>query len=552
MKKNLILLLYIAMPALLWAQSKDLKSTIEQVTVFTRGAELQHNAATSVETGKQTIVFTGLSAEMDPNSVLLEIEPRNVTILSVNSKTNYLNPIAENKKISELRDSLATVNRRLQELNYLRGSLYKEQELLYRNEAIGGTSNNVPIAEIEKAANFFRLRSQDISKQFIAIDEELGKLNFKQQNLNSELSVQNSKVNPPTSDVTVVISSNSKQNITLKLKYMVFQAGWAPRYDVRASSNNEPVLVNYRANVFNNCGLDWNNVVLKLSTADPLQGAEKPKLATWDVAAEQTIGRQDNIAQGYIKTQEIQLMSSVPGIAYSNSSSDYLKQKDNKPVEFQNIEIAELSAEFDIPEPYSISADNKPYLVDVTDFKLPAKFEHYAAPKVDADAFLVAKITGWNELNLITGKASVYYNGNYLGQSMINTSSIEDTLILSLGRDKKIAVTRKKESELSKHQFMGNNEKETFYFKTNLRNNRDSEVTITLEDQLPISSKGEIVVDALDLSGGEVDKNTGKVTWTIVLKPGESKEIQLGYSIKSPKGIVNKKSKFRSVAAPSF
>jgi uncharacterized protein (TIGR02231 family) len=550
MKKNLTLLLFVTLPALLWAQSKDLKSTITQVTVFTRGAELQHNASANVEAGKQTIVFTGLSAEMDPNSVLLEIEPRNVTILSVNSKTNYLNPIAENKKITELRDSLAMVNRRLQELNYLRASLYKEQELLYRNEAIGGTSNNVPITEIEKAANFFRSRSQDISKQFIAIDEELGKLNFKQQNLHSELSVQNSKVNPPTSDVTVVISSNSKQNITLKLKYMVFQAGWAPKYDVRASSNNEPVLVNYRANVFNNCGLDWNNVVLKLSTADPLQGAEKPKLATWDVATEQNIGGQDMNAQGYTRMQEVQVLSAVPGI--SNSPSDYLKQKDNKPVEFQNIEIAELSAEFDIPEPYTISADNKPYLVDVTDFKLPAKFEHYAAPKVDADAFLVAKITGWNELNLITGKASVYYNGNYLGQSMINTSSIEDTLTLSLGRDKKIAVTRKKESELSKHQFIGNNEKETFYFKTNLRNNRDSEVTITLEDQLPISSKGEIVVDALDLSGGEVDKSTGKVTWTIVLKPGESKEIQLGYSIKSPKGTVNKKSKYRSVAAPSF
>ncbi len=550
MKKNLTLLLLVVLPSMLWAQSKDLKSTITQVTVFTRGAELQHNATTNIESGKQTIVFTGLSAELDANSILLEIEPRNVTILSVNSKTNYLNPIAENKKITELRDTLEIVNRRVKELNYLRGNLSKEQELLYRNEAIGGTSNNVPITEIEKAANFFRSRNQDISKQFIAIDEELGKLNFKQLNLNSELSAQNSKVNPPTSDVTVVISSNLKQNISLKLKYMVFQAGWAPKYDVRASSNNEPVLVNYRANVFNNCGLDWNNVVLKLSTADPLQGAEKPRLETWDVAAQPTMGRAD-MAQT-MKLQEVQIMSAVPGIAYSNSPSDYLKQKDNKPVEFQNIEIAELSAEFDIPEPYSISADNKPYLVDVTDFKLPAKFEHYAAPKVDADAFLVAKITGWNELNLITGKASVYYNGNYLGQSMINTSSIEDTLTLSFGRDKKIAVTRKKESELSKHQFIGNNEKETFYYKTNLRNNRDSEVTITLEDQLPISSKGEIVVDALDLSGGEVDKSTGKVTWTIVLKPGESKEIQLGYSIKSPKGIVNKKSKFRTVACPAF
>jgi uncharacterized protein (TIGR02231 family) len=221
-------------------------------------------------------------------------------------------------------------------------------------------------------------------------------------------------------------------------------------------------------------------------------------------------------------------------------------------VAFQQVAVQELSAEFEIELPYTILSDGKPYVVDVTSFTLPATYMHYAVPKQDADAFLMAKVVGWNTLNLVSGKASVYFAGAYLGQSFINTASVDDTLSLSLGRDKRVALVRKKQSELSKRQLLGNNEKETFYFETTVRNNRDKEINVLLEDQLPISSDGQIEVAMLEISGAVLEKNTGKLSWNMKLATGESKTITLGYSIKTPKSMQVSKAKFRTIACPSF
>ena len=61
---------------------------------------------------------------------------------------------------------------------------------------------------------------------------------------------------------------------------------------------------------------------------------------------------------------------------------------------------------------------------------------------MDRDAFLVARITDWNKLNLVSGHASVFYAGTFVGQSYINTSTVADTMSISLGRDKRIIIKR--------------------------------------------------------------------------------------------------------------
>ena len=61
----------------------------------------------------------------------------------------------------------------------------------------------------------------------------------------------------------------------------------------------------------------------------------------------------------------------------------------------------------------------------------------------------MASITGWENLNLIEGPANIFYGGTYIGQSTIDTRFANDTLDLSLGRDKKVAITRTKKQDFS-------------------------------------------------------------------------------------------------------
>mgnify|MGYP003336358755 CR=1 FL=1 len=542
--KNLFAILTLLFISVGMFAQTNVTSKITQVTVYLQGAQLVHTAETQVSQGKQTVVFSGLSADMQPESVVLECSNRNVVFQSVSIRNNYLKEQAPNAKIAELQEKLATVEEKLAVLRAEKGVYAKERDMLFRNEAIGGTANNVPIVEIEKAADFFRKRNNEINAFLLKADAEERKLVKDQTSYNAQLQELNAKTNPPTSEVTVVLDAKTRGEAIFTVKYLVRNAGWAPKYDVRAENAVDPVKLDYHANVFNKSGLDWTDVLMILSTSEPLQGAEKPTLETWDVAesTRQVAGVQKNL-------ESVVIMDS------KNYRSEYLKKEDKdgrEEVAFQQVAVQELSAEFEIELPYTILADGKPYVVDVTSFTLPATYMHYAVPKQDADAFLMAKVVGWNTLNLVSGKASVYYAGAYLGQSFINTASVDDTLSLSLGRDKRVALARKKQSELSKRQLLGNNEKETFYFETTVRNNRDKEINVLLEDQLPISSDGQIEVAMLEISGAVLEKNTGKLSWNMKLAPGESKTVTLGYSIKTPKSMQVSKAKFRTISCPTF
>ena len=56
-----------------------------------------------------------------------------------------------------------------------------------------------------------------------------------------------------------------------------------------------------------------------------------------------------------------------------------------------------------------------------------------------------------------------------------------------------------------------------------------------LKDQYPKSTDKEIEVNLIDASGGNVNAETGIISWPVNLAAGESKKIRLTYSVKYPK-----------------
>jgi len=147
----------------------------------------------------------------------------------------------------------------------------------------------------------------------------------------------------------------------------------------------------------------------------------------------------------------------------------------------------------------------------------------------------LARINGWEDLNLVEGPANVYYSGTYVGQSYINTRSADDTLDLSLGRDNKVLVTRTKVKEFCNKKVLGNFFKETFAYEMVIKNNRKTPIQIEVNDQLPVSTQSDITVEPLETSKGMADVKTGTYAWTYSLQPGEIKKIEFSFSVKYPK-----------------
>jgi hypothetical protein len=66
-------------------------------------------------------------------------------------------------------------------------------------------------------------------------------------------------------------------------------------------------------------------------------------------------------------------------------------------------------------------------------------------------------------------------------------------------------------------------------------NNKNEKISLTLEDQFPISTDKEIQVDNGTYKDGKLQETTNKVTWSLALNPKEETVKQIGYKIKYPR-----------------
>lgn len=521
--------------------SQEVNTPVQSVIIYLYGAEVSQTKSVTLSPGRNKITFTGLSPKLDSKSIQVNASG-GVAILAISDAINYMANQKESNRIKQLKDSVTILSDGIGQNNNDRDAYVTEKNMLLKNESIGGQDKGVPIAELKLAADFYRARIKEINMEISKLDKKNSTLQQSLTSVNQQLYELNAKNNQPTAEISVLISSSTKISSTIDLKYLVTDAGWEPSYELRAEDIDKPIELKYRAKVFNNTGIDWNDVKLKLSTADPSKSASKPDLQPWNLDYITTTTKSNLYGKKKALAYE-QAPSYQSGEGYIQNEISNIdqaefrkKQEASKPrIEFVEVEISELSAEFEIKIPYTFPSDFKPYIVDVTEYKLPATFQHFSAPKLDRDAFLLARITGWEDLDLVEGEANVYYGGTYVGQSYISTRSADDTLDLSLGRDNKVLVTRSKVKEFCSKKILGNTTKETFAYEILVKNNRKTPVQIEVEDQLPISKQSEITVDAMETSKGELDALTGKLVWKYNLQPGEVKKISLSYAIKYPK-----------------
>jgi hypothetical protein len=132
-------------------------------------------------------------------------------------------------------------------------------------------------------------------------------------------------------------------------------------------------------------------------------------------------------------------------------------------------------------------------------------------------------------------EANLYFENAYVGRSILDAKSLQDTLTISLGRDKNIVIGREKNEQFSKKRAIGSNVVETCSYKVIARNKKSQPIKVTVFDQIPVSVISDIIVNPLELTKGQLDAKTGKVMWELNIDGQEQKEIILQYEVKYPK-----------------
>lgn len=195
--------------------------------------------------------------------------------------------------------------------------------------------------------------------------------------------------------------------------------------------------------------------------------------------------------------------------------------------------IAQL--EYKIEVPYTILSDGEDYQLKIKEVSTPADYQYIAIPKLDPDAFLTAALINWNELDLLSGKASIYYEGTFKSETYLDVDKADDTLNISLGRDKSIFIQRELDKSNYERSFFGKDVKETVAWEIIVKNNKSAKINLKIEDQYPISNRDEYKSELEENGGAKVDKDSGKLTWELELEPNAKKEIKFKYFAKYPK-----------------
>jgi uncharacterized protein (TIGR02231 family) len=524
-----IILLGLLLPMAVFAQKPIFTSAkIKSATVYFNAAELNHSTTVNLPAGTSEIVVKNVADYISENTIQIGA-PTNVTVLSVQFTTSYISefePDENSPVIKKVRDSIELVQKELGKMQIERSAGSKAIDLLDRNQQVSGVNTGLSVDELIKLVDYNKTKRIEISNTFALLQEKENKLIAVIQRLSRQLET-NTKSEEKTSEGKLILQvmNATAGNVSFDINYITNTASWKPFYDLRADNTSTPLNMVYKAQVVQNSGVDWKKVKLTLSSGYPNQNNQAPQLNPWFLVYQ---------PQSILS----ELEGRVAGVTLSEVVVDGYKSTSKMAIRGNvgaNQVATALTVNFDIDIPYDILSNGKVHSVALKEIKLPARYKHYAAPRIEKEAFLMASIDDYSAYNLLPGEANIIFEGMYVGKTMINPNETSDTLNLSMGRDKRVSIKREKIVEKSGTKFLSGFKEQTFTYDIIIRNNKKETVELLLDDQFPVSTDKDVTVELLDSDRAKIARELGMLHWDLKLSPNETKKIRISYKVRSPK-----------------
>ncbi|MBK9417705.1 MAG: DUF4139 domain-containing protein [Flavobacteriales bacterium] len=512
---------------------RPISSRITEAKVFLSGAQVARSASTTVPVGSSTLIFTGLAEALDPQSIQVTGKG-GYSVLSVNHRINYLTESPKKKEIADLQERIKALEHDWNIENGVQQVWVNEEQLLLKNSGIGGQQNGLTAAQLQAVNDYVRERMKAMKAGWLAQEEKKRSIGEEADKLRQQLAQLQAQAPRPTGEIVVEITSAVEVAATFSLSYFVPSAGWTPAYDLRAKGVGQPIDLLMKAQVTNNTGEDWNKVELSLSSGNPTLGGVMPTLNPWTLYMHRPMRLENSSSRVPRKATSD---GAAPAVAYSEMALKEYEDMDANTIVTNTVAYRTTTSEFIIETPFTIPSDGVPHTVGVKNHSIAATFKHYATPKLEKDAFLYARTTGWEGLNLLPGEANVFFEGTFVGQSFLDLDQPRDTMDISLGRDKGVVVERVKRKASNEKAVIGGSRTVTIGWDLTVRNTKGTGVDLEVRDQHPMSPQSEIEVKLTEKGDAVVNENNGMLTWNISLASKETRKLGFAYTVKHPKDM---------------
>lgn len=541
-------------------QQVEVKSKIKKVIVYQQGAQVKRQGNYTVKKGITELTIRGISPSIDPNTLQINATG-NLVIIDSKHSIYYPEPIKQpeqnnqipnhiKKEIRLLEDSLFDISYNLLEIQNSIDVLNSEKRIIENNgtiKGVGKVNDSIPL--LKDALLFYHEKMNTINGSLLKLNKKKTLISKKQNRMNARLADLNNYNNnnrfvpqqnlDPIHEIKVTVSAKETVSGRLSVTYLVRNAGWTPLYDLRSSNSENTIELTYKAQVYQNTGVDWEKTRLNLSTNNPYTNKTKPNLNPWylDYHAYINQYKQTNRDKDKYKEQSKKsIVATTPGALYAEAEEsmddvDMAMDAD----QFMTTVEQLVSVEYAIDLPYTIKSDNQKNMVLVKTSKLNTKYMYYTVPKLDPGVYLIAQITDLDELNIIPGSATIFHDGSYLGNTYLNPGTLSDTMDLSLGKTNNITVKRQLLKHATKEKIVGEKVIKTYAYSIEVKNHTKKSLQLIVEDQIPVTRNPEIEIELVSSSKGRLDELNGFLTWKNKLKPSGLNKYELVYTVKYQK-----------------
>ncbi|NHJ13483.1 MAG: mucoidy inhibitor MuiA family protein [Candidatus Thorarchaeota archaeon] len=516
----------------------EMKTDITAVAVFRDGARVTRSGKTSLDTGPQRVVVTGITSYAQEDS--FRVKGRGPATLS---KID----VRRTHRVFEPKDDLKPLYEELKKLEREHKGVNDEIELEQNKlEVIGGVmadfSGHFGMLYAAKEANMEQLSALDAKteKMHANAKTKLRKLQEKLEEIEEQLQatrqnigkIEGTRRTETYYEVEISVEAKQKAALELDITYQVGSANWSPTYDIDVPPGK--AIVRRIAMISNRTREAWNKVKLVVSTAtaQPVQAIEGSPFII-SVYVPRPVRAERSRSMGRMVKEAAKPMA-VPSMAPGAPPP---------PPEMEE-EFAEASESvsgisvYELPKPVTIPFDNERHPVTLIEEDFESTTIHYWYTDGMSEVVAQDEITNADTV-LLPGKAAVYSEGDFIGKTTVDLVSPREKFKLGTRTAYDLKATKKMvDREAEKAGITRAKLRRSYKYRLEIESFSKRSAKMHVVDRIPHSLNPSIEVKIDWEKIGAEKHELGVMEWLFDLEPKAKKQIEYEYEVQWDRNTV--------------
>ncbi|MHC4112049.1 MAG: mucoidy inhibitor MuiA family protein, partial [Planctomycetota bacterium] len=500
-----------------FADAQTVSGAISKVTVYRGQALVTRTIDVDLPTGTSELIVTGLPAKIVPESLYAQTSG-DIKVLSVRFREKAVREDTR-EEVKQLDARIEDVNHKLKyaESERKHSGLQWEMFANLKGFTITAAKSDLnrgllAFEPIESLTSLIEEKGLEYLKHNMELEDKIAQLKKELDLLTRKRKKLDTGRSRTEREAVLYVSNTAKKKAAIDLSYLVNGANWNPQYNLRANPKESDVLIEYNAVVNQTSGENWDSVALSLSTAEPTMVSAPPVLDPMLVSLSRPAQAQQAEQQVFVQYENVrrQLQSRKANIkkgiaanvdlnALAISNQGFVLQATGQQVKELQKQLAVVarkegvSVTYNLPGKLSLPSRSDQQLVTIASVSAKADFTLIATPILTDYVYLQAELLNDSETILLPGQASVFRNGEFVGNSQLPLVTIGGKLTAGFGIDSQVQVTR--ELEDKKTRIQGGNRIDTYHYRIALSNYKNTEVELQLLDRLGYTEDSSIKIE---------------------------------------------------------